>query len=131
MRDALGDVGAAVVGHDESASRNQVHEALESGLDHFEIGVDVGVIEFNVGEDDCVRKVMEKFWPLVKEGGVVLVAFHDESAGGPQLKAGAEIFSDTADEEGWLKRGIVTCGHLEDPGQHAGGGGFAVSAGDH
>jgi hypothetical protein len=103
---AFGDVGAAVVGDDEAAARNQIDEALEGGLDGFEVGVDVGVVELDVGEDERVGKVVEELGALVEEGGVVLVAFDDEGARGAKLEAGAEVFRDAADEERRLERGI-------------------------
>ena len=127
---AFGHVWAAVVGDDEAAARNEIDEALEGGFDGFEVGVDVGVVELDVGEDERVGKVVEKLGALVEEGGVVLVAFEDEVARGTELKARAEIFRDAADEERRLKRGICARGDLVDPGQHAGGGGFAVGSGD-
>ncbi len=128
--DAFGHVRAAVVGDDEAAARNQIDEALEGGLHGFEVGVDVGVVEFDVGEDERVRKVVEELGAFVEEGGVVLVALDDEGARGAELKAGAEVFRDAADEERGLERGIFARGNLVDPGQHAGGGGFAVGSGD-
>ena len=76
-RHAFGHIGAAVVGHDEAAARNQVHEPLECGLHRFEIGVDVGVIELHVGEDQRVGKVVQELRSLVEEGRVVLVAFDE------------------------------------------------------
>ena len=79
---------------------------LNAVFDGFEIGVDVGVIEFDVGEDQRVGKVVQKLRSLVEEGGVVFVAFDDEGARGPQLKAGAEVFRHAADEERRLERGI-------------------------
>ena len=128
--DAFGDVGAAVVGDDEAAARNEIDETLEGGLDGFEIGVDVGVVELDVSEDERVRKVVEELGALVEEGGVVLVAFDDEGARGAELEAGAEVFSDAADEKRGLERGMFARGDLVDPGEHAGGGGFAVGSGD-
>ena len=130
MGDALGHVFAAVVGDDEAAARDEIDEALEGGLDGFEIGVDVGVVELDVGEDERVGKVVEELRTLVEEGGVVLVAFDDEGARGAQLEAGAEVFCDAADEERRLERGILARGDLVNPRQHAGGGGFAVGSGD-
>ena len=88
------------------------------------------MVELDVGEDERVGKVVQELRAFVEEGGVVLVAFDDEGARGAQLKAGAEVFRDAADEEGWLERGILARGDLVDPRQHAGGGGFAVRAGD-
>ena len=78
VADALGHVFAAVVGDDEAAARNQIDEALEGGFHGVEIGVDVSVVELDVGEDERVGKVVEEFGAFVEEGGVVLVAFDDE-----------------------------------------------------
>ena len=88
------------------------------------------MVELDVGEDERVGKVVEELGAFVEEGGVVLVAFNDEGARGAELKAGAEVLCDAADEERGLERGIFARGDLVDPGQHAGGGGFAVGSGD-
>jgi hypothetical protein len=76
----------------------------------------------------AVGEVVEELGALVEEGGVVLVAFEDEGAGGAELEAGAEVFGYATDEEGWVKRWVFATGDLVDPGEHAGGGGFAVGA---
>ena len=124
------DVGAAVVGDDEAAARDEIDEALESNLDGFEIGIDVGVVELNVRENERCGKVMEEFRAFVEEGCIVLVALEDEVAGGAELKACAEVLRDAADEERRLKQWILARGHLVDPREHAGGGGLAVRSGD-
>ena len=95
--------GGTVEGDDATAARDQIHEALECGLDCVEILVDVGVIELDGGEDDGVGKVVQELRSLVEEGGVVLVAFEDEVLALAEVKAGAEIFGDAADEEGGLE----------------------------
>ena len=79
---------------------DEVDHAFEGGLDGVEVGVDVGVVELYVGEDGDVGKVVEELGTLVEEGGVVLVAFEDEGAGGRvDVEAGAEVFGYAADEE--------------------------------
>ena len=55
---ALGDILASVVGHDEAAAGNKIDEALECCLDGIEVGVDVGVVEFDMGEDEGVGEVV-------------------------------------------------------------------------
>ncbi len=126
----LGHVGAAVVSDDEAAARNEIDEAFERCFDGFEVGVDVSVVKLNVREDERGGKVVEELGALVKERGVVFVAFEDEVARGAELEAGAEVLRDAADEERRLKRGIGARGDLVDPREHAGGGGFAVGSGD-
>ena len=128
---AVGDVGVAVVGDEAAAFGDEVDHALEGGLDGFEVGVDVGVIELYVGEDGGVGKVVEELGAFVEEGGVVLVAFEEEGAGGGvDVEAGAEVFGYATDEEGGGEGGVGAAGYFVDPGEHAGGGGFAVGAGD-
>jgi len=41
---------------------------LEGRLHCFEIRINIGMIEFDVREDECVGKVVQKFWALVEEG---------------------------------------------------------------
>ena len=115
----------AVESDDPSAARNQIHEALERGLDGIEIFVDIGMIELDGGEDDRVGKVMQELRSLVEESGVVLVAFQNEMFSLSEMKAGAKVFCDSADQKRWLH----ACG-MKDPRQHGGGGGLAVRAGD-
>ncbi|HET8636786.1 MAG TPA: Mur ligase domain-containing protein, partial [Acidobacteriaceae bacterium] len=78
----------AVERDEETSARDEIDEALERDFDSFEIGVDIGVIEFHVSENERVGEVVQKFRTFVEEGRVVLVAFNDEGARGSQLKAG-------------------------------------------
>src|SRR3984957_13127379 len=63
-----------------SAARNQIYESAELQFDGREIGVNIGVIEFQRGDDELVGMIVKKFWAFVEECGVVLVAFNDEIA---------------------------------------------------
>ena len=63
----LGHVGAAFVGNNESAARDEIDEALEGGLDGFEVGVNVGVVKLDVRQDERGGKVVEEFGPLSKK----------------------------------------------------------------
>ena len=95
--------GGAIEGHDASAARDQIHQALECRLNGIEVFVNVGMIEFDRSENDGVGKVVQEFRTLVEEGGVVLVAFEDEVLALAEMKARSEIFSNAADQE----RGIA------------------------
>ena len=44
-------------------------------------------------------KVVQEFGTFVEEGSIVFVPFQDEIFSLPQLKAAAEIFCDTTDQE--------------------------------
>ena len=131
MSHALGHVLAAIERHNQAAARDQVYESLEGCLHGVEVGVDVGVVKLDVGQNQRIGKVMEKFRPLVEEGGIVFVALHDEGARGPQLKAGSKVLRHAADQKRRLQCRRLSRGHLVYPCQHAGGGGFAVRAGNH
>src|SRR6185437_488473 len=132
---ALCHVFARVERDETAAARDEIDHALECSLHGFEIGVDVGVVELDMREDCRVRKIMQELWPLVEEGGVILVALKDEwPCAVLHVEAGAEIFGDAADEERRLPAGsggaVHAGGRLEDPRKHAGGGGFAVRSAD-
>jgi hypothetical protein len=57
---ALGDIRAAVVGHNQPAARHQIHKPLECGLDRFQVRVNIGVIELDVREDERIGKVVQE-----------------------------------------------------------------------
>ena len=97
MPDTFSDIGAPIVGDDEAAARDEIDQTFEGDFDGFKIGVDVGMIELNVGEDQHVGKVVQELWAFIEERGVVLVAFDDEGARGPEMKTGAEVFRYTSD----------------------------------
>ncbi len=80
---ALGDVCTAIECDDAPAPRHQIHEPLEGGLYRVEIRVDVRMIEFDVGQDERIGKVVQELRPLVKKCRVVFVAFEDECARRP------------------------------------------------
>ena len=67
MGDALGDIFIAIVSDDEAAAGNEIDEALESGFHGVEVGVDIGVVELDVGEDEGVWEVVEELWALIEE----------------------------------------------------------------
>jgi hypothetical protein len=95
----------AVEGDDSAAAGNEVDQALEGGFNGIEIFVDIGVIEFDSGEDDGVRKIMKKFRTFVEEGSVVFVAFEDEMLTRAEMETGSEVFSDASDEKRRIEAG--------------------------
>jgi len=111
--------------HDATASRDKIHETAEGELIGFEVSVDIGVIIFEGGEDEVVGMVVEEFRGLVPVGGIVFIALEDKFLAAGEAIALAKILGDAADEEIRLFPG-----HMKNPGEHGGGGGFAVSAAD-
>src|SRR5205814_1822284 len=96
-------------------------EMLKRGLDRIEAVENVGMIEFEVIDNRDLGQVMNELAALVKEGGVVFVAFDDEPIAVREPRALAEIVRDAANE---IAR--VQAVMLEDPGQQRRGGGLAV-----
>src|SRR5437868_142995 len=72
------DVVVVPIGEKQAVARDEVDQAFEGGLDNGEIFEDVGVVEFQIIDDDGFWKVMDEFAAFVKEGGVIFVAFDDE-----------------------------------------------------
>ena len=120
-RDALRNVLAAVVGNNDAATRHQVHQPLECCLHRLKIGINIRVIELHVRKNQRIGKVVQKLWAFVEESSVVLVAFDDEGARGPQLKTGFEVFSHASNQKRGLESSIFVRSDLVKPGQHAGG----------
>src|SRR5262249_49646899 len=64
-----------------------------------QVGIDVGVVKFDGGDDQLVRAVVQELRPLVEESGVVFVAFDDKFLASPQAVVATEILSLTADQK--------------------------------
>src|SRR3974390_31153 len=122
-RSAIVHVGVAVPRYEQAALRNEVDQPLEGGLHFVEVLVNIGVIELDRGEDDGIRKIVEKLWPLVEEGGIVFVALDDEYPDNSQGERTAEVFRYPADE----KTG-GTLAFRKQPRHQGGRGGLAMRA---
>jgi len=88
-----------------------------------EVGVDVGVVEFNIIENDKFGKVVEELASFIGEGGVVLVSFENPEGAGTVMTAAWEVEGNSTDEPA----GMETC-FFKKESEHGGGGGFAVGA---
>src|SRR6186713_2958195 len=94
-------------------------------LDRRQVFIDIGVIELEVVEDERLRAVVNELGTLVEERRVVLIGFDDEELPATQPGTDRKVSRNSADEE----TGIEPC-MLENPAEHAGGGGLAVRASD-
>ena len=92
-------------------------------LDGCQVVKDVSVVEFEVVQDSGARAVVHKLAALVKEGGVVFVGFNDEIGAATQPGRDTKVQRYATDQKAWLQARL-----LQHPGQHRGGGGFAVGA---
>ncbi len=89
------------------------------------------MIEFDVGKNHRVRKVVQELRAFIKKCRVVFIALDNEGTRGSKLKAGGEILRDTANQERWLQLWIFLRRDLVDPRQHAGCGCLSVRAGNY
>lgn len=118
-------VGAVCVDVDDAVFGNDAQQAFEGEFNFFHIGVDVCVVHLDVVDDDDLGQVVEEFGAFVEEGGVVFVALKYAVVGVCKVAAAAEVACDAADHEARVEAVV-----LHEPGEHGGGGGFAVGACD-
>ena len=106
-----GRIRAVGAEQQQAAPRHQPHQPRERQPHRVEIGVDVGVIEFDVVDDGDVGQVLEELRGLVEVGAVVLVALDDERAPGAEAVAGAavaEVPGDAADQHRRVEPAVVS-----------------------
>ena len=70
--------GSAALQTRRPGARHGAHQVVELALDRGEVGIDVGVVEFEVVEDRGARPVVHELGALVEERGVVLVGLDHE-----------------------------------------------------
>ena len=66
------------VGDDHAVRCDALHAFAERVDDRVEVGVNIGVVELDVVDDQRVRAVVQELRSLVEERGVVLIALDDE-----------------------------------------------------
>ena len=117
--------GVGIVRIDESQTvlRDLLKELAKRFLNGGEVGVDVGVVEFNIIENDEFGKVVEELASFIGEGSVVLVSFENPEGTGAVMASAGEVEGNSADEPA----GMETC-FFKKESKHGGGGGFAVGA---
>ncbi len=84
-------------GDDSSTARNEIYQTAELQFDGGEIGINIGVIEFERSDDEFIGMVVQKFGALIEKRGIVFVAFEDNFVAAAKSVAAAEIFGDAAD----------------------------------
>ena len=121
----VGDPRVAAPRAELTIRMNERAQQLERARNGRKIGVDVGVIELDAGQDRVVGPVVHELGALVVVGGVVLVALDDERGPAALREALAEVERDAAHEQAG-----VAAGRLEQPRGERGGGRLAVGAAD-
>ncbi len=118
---------ARIVGvHDDGAVFGDEADDLSEGLDHRrKIGVEVGVVELDVADEEVPGLVVEELGPAVEERRVVLVALEDEVRAAPAPVAPAEVLHLPADDEARVSPGVE-----QEPGGQGRGRRLAVRPGD-
>ncbi len=106
-----------------ACARNGAHQVVKLALDGRQVVKNVGVVELQVVEHGGARPVVDEFAAFVEEGGVVFVRFDDEAFSQAQACGHAEVHRHATDQKTGLQSG-----RLQNPGEHGGGGGFAVGA---
>ncbi len=95
------DVGIGVGGNDPARRRQGAHQVVELALDVVQIVENIGVIEFDVVDDQGARVIVDELGSLVEEGAVVFVGLDHE--GSPRVAADAggyaEVFRHPAHQK--------------------------------
>jgi len=112
------ELGVVNAGGDGAVEGHFVHEVEVGALDVGHVAVAIHVFAVEVGDDGEDGGEFE-------EGAVAFIGFGDEVLGGAEAGVGAEGVDASSDYDG----GVKAAGG-EDRGDHGGGGGFAVHAGD-
>ena len=97
---------------------------VELPLNLGQIIEDVRVIELQVVRDQGPRTVVHELRALVEKRRVVLIGLDHKIAPAAEASRQPEILRHPADQEARLKPSV-----LQQPGEHAAGGGLAVGAG--
>ena len=83
------------------------------------------MIELKVVQDQRTRTVVNKLRAFIEKGTVVFVCFDDKEWTFANAGRHTEVFRNTTNQKTGRQAGM-----LKDPRYHAGGGGFAMGAGD-
>ena len=120
-RDARDDglhVGLVEAEHGGAVERHAIDELRENVLNLLERGVMVEVLAIDGGHHGDHRREQQ-------EGAVALVGFDHHVFAAAEARRGAGVIHAAADDEGGIEPGGA-----ENRGDHRGGGGLAVRAGD-
>ena len=116
-------VGIVRIDESQTVLRDLLKKLAKGFLNGGEVGVDVGVVEFNIIENDEFGKIVEELASFIGEGGVVLVSFENPEGAAAVVTSAGEIEGNPADEPA----GMEVC-LFEKEGEHGGGGGFTVGS---
>ncbi len=109
------------------APRHQVYQPPELQRDGGQVRINIGVVEFQRGQNQFVGVVVQKLRPVIEERGLILVAFDDEFFAAAQAVAAfAEIRRHAANQK--IR---APSGDVKNPREHGRGRGLAVRSGHH
>ena len=110
--------------NDQALRRYGTHKVVELTLDGFHVFENVGVVEFQVIQNQGIRAVVDELGALVKERAVVLIRLDHKEITAAQPGRYRKVLGHTAYQVTGIKAGLV-----ENPQQHGRCGGFAMGTG--
>ena len=116
-------VGIVRIDESQTVLRDLLKELAKGFLNGGEVGVNIGVVEFNIIENDEFGKVVEELASFIGEGSVVLVSFENPEGTSAVVASAGEVEGNAADKPARME----TC-FFKKESEHGGGGGFAVGA---
>ena len=97
---------------------------MELAFDGLDVGVDVGVVVFEVVQNGGARAVVNELGALVEERRVVFVRLHHKMVPRAEPCTNTKVRGDTAHQKTRFEARM-----LQNPRHHAGSGGLAMRAG--
>src|SRR6185369_12137919 len=118
-------MGAIPTDNKLAVTGNQIHKSSKGKFHRRQIVIDIGMVKLDVVYDRDLRQVVHKLRTLVEIGRVVFVAFNDEVIAISNSKTYAEVLSDAANKESWIKAALI-----QHPGGDARSCSLAMGPGD-
>ena len=117
--------GLAGIHDDAALRRHGAHQVVKLPLDGRQVVKNIGMVEFEVVQHRRARAVVNELAALVEKRRVVFVGLNHEGVARAQPRRHAKVQRHAADQKAGLQASA-----FQYPGQHGGGGGFAVRAGN-
>ncbi len=116
--------GRRSMDEDLTVTGDRAQQVMKLGDDGVQIRKNIGVIVFEIVEDEGARVVVDEFGAFVEKGGIILIGLDDKEGTAPQTGRDAKIQGFATDEKTGLQAGVV-----EYPGEHRRRARLAVSTG--
>ncbi len=121
-----GNVRIIAIRQEEAVPWDDVDQALEGKLDCGEGIEDIGVIKFDVIDDDQFWQIMDEFGTFIEKGSVIFISFNDKPITFCKACTLLQVRWDSANQKAGVAPAV-----FKYPCEERGGGRFAMRARNH